>query len=63
MFVGGAMAQGKKFDPEQLTGTFTLISADNLLPDGGRARVFGANPRGFLVLAANGYFSISLGEL
>jgi Lipocalin-like domain len=28
------------------------------LPDGGRAPVFGANPRGFL--AANGYFSISL---
>jgi hypothetical protein len=60
VFAGDAMAQGKKIDAEQLTGTWTLVSADNLLPDGGRAPVFGANPRGFLVFAANGYFSISL---
>jgi Lipocalin-like domain len=60
VFVGDAMAQGKKIDPEQLIGTWTLVSADNLLPDRSRAPAFGANPRGFLVFAANGYFSISL---
>jgi hypothetical protein len=60
VFVGDAMAQGKKIDPKQLIGTWTLVSADNLLPDRSRAPAFGANPRGFLVFAANGYFSISL---
>jgi hypothetical protein len=60
VFAGDAMAQRKKVDPKQLIGTWTLVSADNLLPDRSRAPAFGVNPRGFLVFTANGYFSISL---
>jgi hypothetical protein len=60
LFAGDAMAQGKKINPKQLTGTWTLVSIDNVRPDGSRVPGFGPNSRGFLVFTPNDHFSISL---
>ena len=51
-----ALAQQKPLK-EQLAGTWTIISNDNVAPDGTKRQLFGANPKGILVLAANGQYA------
>src|ERR1700681_1406952 len=52
---GAALAQ-KKSLKEQLVGTWTLVSSDQVLPDGSKLKQFGANPKGINVFDANGRF-------
>jgi hypothetical protein len=52
---GDSLAQQKSLK-EQLVGTWTLISSDQVLPDGSKVRQFGANPKGINVFDANGRF-------
>jgi hypothetical protein len=52
---GDSLAQQKSLK-EQLIGTWTLISSDQVLPDGSKVREFGANPKGINVFDANGRF-------
>jgi lipocalin-like protein len=51
-----APAQQKSLK-EQLTGVWTLVSIDNVLPDGKKQQLWGANPKGILILDAGGRFS------
>lgn len=53
---GSAHAQQKPLK-EQLAGTWTIISNDNVAPDGTKRQLFGPNPKGILVLAANGQYA------
>jgi hypothetical protein len=53
---GSALAQQKSLK-EQLTGTWTLVSNDNTLPDGTKRQLFGANPIGILILDAGGRYA------
>jgi hypothetical protein len=57
---GNAMSQAKKINPKQLRGHWTLVSVDNVRPDGSRRQGFGPNPKGVAVFEPNGRFSISL---
>jgi hypothetical protein len=41
---------------EQLLGTWTLVSSDQVRPDGSRLQQFGAKPTGVNVFGANGPF-------
>src|ERR1700692_2038425 len=41
---------------EQLVGTWTLVSSDQVRPDGSKSKQFGANPNGINVFDANGRF-------
>lgn len=50
-----ALAQQKSLK-EQLTGTWTIVSNDNVAPDGTKRQLFGPNPKGILVLAGNGQY-------
>jgi len=50
--VGKAAAQAPLKD--QLVGTWTVVSTDNIRPDGTRSQLFGPNPMGILVLDGNG---------
>jgi Lipocalin-like domain len=50
-----SLAQEKSLK-EQLVGTWTLVSSDQVLPDGRKLKQFGANPKGINVFDANGRF-------
>ena len=42
---------------DQLTGTWTIVSADQTAPDGSKHQLFGAKPMGVLVLDPSGKYS------
>ena len=50
-----SLAQQKSLK-EQLVGTWTLVSSDQVLPDGSKLKQFGANPKGINVFDPNGRF-------
>jgi hypothetical protein len=52
-----SLAQQKSLK-EQLVGTWTLVSSDQVRPDGSKLKQFGANPKGINVFEANGRFFI-----
>ncbi|AKM33005.2 lipocalin-like domain protein [Pandoraea faecigallinarum] len=43
-----------------LAGTWTLVAADVQHPDGSRARDYGADPKGMLVIDAAGHYSLQI---
>ncbi len=53
---GIALSQQKSLK-EQLTGTWSIVSNDNIAADGTKRQLFGPNPKGMLVLSANGQYS------
>jgi hypothetical protein len=44
----------------ELAGSWTLIAADKLLPDGKQVRDYGAEPRGFAVFTADGHYLLEI---
>ncbi len=50
-----SLAQQKSLN-EQLVGTWTLVSSDQVRPDGSKLKHFGANPKGINVFDPNGRF-------
>jgi len=54
--IGNVMAQQRTLK-EQLTGSWTLVSNDNVAPDGTKRQIFGPNPKGMLILAADGNYT------
>jgi hypothetical protein len=46
--------------PEPLTGTWTLISVDNVLPDGTRVQPYGPQPKGILMFDAGGRYALQI---
>jgi hypothetical protein len=53
---GSALAQQKSLK-EQLVGTWTLVSSDNVGSDGTKRQLFGAKPKGILILDASGHYA------
>src|ERR1700720_1706305 len=56
-----SLAQQKSLK-EQLLGTWTLVSSDQIRPDGSKLKQFGANPKGINVFDANGRFFGMIGS-
>ena len=54
-----SLAQQKSLK-EQLVGTWTLVSSDQVRPDGSKLKQFGANPRGINVFGAKGRFFLMI---
>jgi hypothetical protein len=54
---GSAISQQKSLK-EQLVGTWTLVSNDNVAPDGTKRQLFGANPKGLMILGADNNFAL-----
>ena len=42
---------------DQLVGVWTLVSIDNVLPDGKKQQLWGANPKGILILDGSGRYA------
>jgi lipocalin-like protein len=57
---GSAPAQQKSLK-EQVVGTWTAVSSNNVAPDGSKRQVFGANPKGILILDAGGQSAVVIG--
>jgi Lipocalin-like domain len=53
----GAISQQKSLK-EQLVGTWTIVSNDNVAPDGTKRQIFGPNPQGILIFDANGRYAL-----
>jgi hypothetical protein len=47
---------------EQLVGTWTLVSLDTTAPDGTKRQLYGANPKGILILDAGGRYALGQGN-
>ena len=43
-----------------LAGTYSLVAADDLKPDGTRVPAYGVNPQGLLVLFADGRYALQI---
>jgi hypothetical protein len=54
---GSAVSQQKSLK-DQLVGTWTLISIQNTAPNGTKQDVYGANPKGILILDAGGRYAM-----
>jgi Lipocalin-like domain len=54
-----SLAQQKTLK-EQLVGTWTLVSSDQVRPDGSKLKQFGANPKGINVFDSNGRFFVMI---
>src|SRR6202049_850609 len=54
-----SLAQQKSLK-EQLVGTWTLVSSDQVRPDGSTLKQFGANPKGINVFDANDRFFLMI---
>ncbi len=54
-----SLAQEKLFK-EQLVGTWTLVSSEQVRPDGSKLQQFGANPNGINVFDPNGRFFLMI---
>ena len=54
---GAALSQQKSLK-EQVVGTWTLVSNDNVAPDGTKRQLFGANPKGILILDSGGRYAL-----
>jgi hypothetical protein len=54
-----SLAQQKSLK-EQLVGTWTLVSSDQVRRDGSKLQQFGANPKGVNVFNANGHFFLMI---
>lgn len=52
-----ALSQQKSLK-EQLIGAWTLVSADNVAPDGAKRQLFGPKPNGILILEASGRYAL-----
>jgi Lipocalin-like domain len=56
-----AVAQSKPAEPgSQLTGTWTLVAADKILPDGKEVPDYGADPEGIAVFTADGHYVVEI---
>jgi hypothetical protein len=55
---GGAF--GAHAAEPSLAGTWTLVAADDLHPDGSRTRGYGAAPKGRLIVDATGRYSLQI---
>jgi hypothetical protein len=54
-----SLAQQKSLK-EQLVGTWTLVSSDQVMPDGSKLQQFGTNPKGINVFDANDRFFLMI---
>jgi hypothetical protein len=61
-FLSGLAVAQKKTLKEQLVGSWLIVTADNIRPDGSRFQSLGPNPKGIMMFDANGWFSFQIAQ-
>jgi hypothetical protein len=59
VLAGNAVGQQRSL-PEQLLGTWTLVSIDYVRQDGSRLQTFGPNPKGVAMFDGSGHYIIAV---
>ncbi|ODP31587.1 lipocalin-like domain-containing protein [Pandoraea sp. ISTKB] len=59
LMAAATRADAAAIDPS-FVGTWTLVAADVQHPDGSRGRDYGAAPKGFLLIDAQGHYSLQI---
>ena len=54
---GSAISQQKSLK-DQLIGSWSIVSNDNIAADGTKRQIFGPNPKGIFVLSADGRYAL-----
>jgi Lipocalin-like domain len=54
------LASHAEAGPSELTGAWTLVAADVIHPDGSRTHDYGDNPKGLLLIDADGHYSLQI---
>ena len=62
VFLAGHAIAQKKSLKEQLVGSWLIVTADNIRPDGSRFQSLGPNPKGIMMFDANGWFSFQIAQ-
>src|SRR5215467_4003924 len=62
VFLAGHAVAQKKSLKEQLVGSWLIVTADNIRPDGSRFQSLGPNPKGIMMFDANGWFSFQIAQ-
>jgi hypothetical protein len=60
LMTASATAEAKGVRKQQLVGTWTLVSTENMKADGSKVDVFGPNPRGVLIFDRGGHYSLTI---
>ena len=60
ILLASTLAAAPEPDAPTLAGTWTLVAADDLKPDGTRAPAYGANPQGLLIIEKDGRYSLQI---
>ena len=60
LFMWVPAAQAAAEPPNPLAGTWTLVAADLIRPDGSRARDYGAAPAGLMMIDAQGRYAVQI---
>jgi hypothetical protein len=55
-----AFASPPESSEPSLAGTWTLVAADDLKPDGTRAPAYGPNPQGLLIIEKDGRYALQI---
>jgi hypothetical protein len=58
VMTGGAPAQN--INKQELIGTWTLVSDNNMKADGSKVDGFGSNPKGILIFDQGGHYSLTI---
>jgi hypothetical protein len=58
LFLSGAAFAQQKPAKEQIVGAWTLVSVTSEMDDGSKAEPFGASPKGVIIFANDGQFSL-----
>jgi hypothetical protein len=60
LFMWVPAAQAAAEPPNPLAGTWALVAADLIRPDGSRARDYGAAPAGLMMIDAHGRYAVQI---
>jgi hypothetical protein len=60
LLTASATAEAKGIKKQQLVGTWSLVSTENMKADGSKVDAFGPNPNGIMIFDRSGHYSLTI---